>query len=1198
MSAEHKAVFLSYAREDSEAARCIADALRAAGVEVWFDQSELRGGDAWDANIRQQIKECALFLALISTHTQARTEGYFRREWKLAVERTHDIADDTAFLIPVVIDDTTEAAARVPQKFREVQWTRLRPGANTAAFCGRLSNLLSGERGPRLPSAAPEMPRPGAAAVPAKTRRWLVAGIAGAVSVAALALWISGVFNSKPQTQNSKSTAATPPLSEARKLAAKADALFDQDDHVMRETLAAAEQFCQQALALDPNDAEVWAIYSRVASMYISYTYDRSQPRKAQAGEAAARAGQLAPDSYTARYALAHFYKLDDATYLEAERILRQLLVERPDDKRAWRALGQTLRQATIFPGNPRGRDEEAIECFKRATALPGGDPLALTSMAAALANLGRLDEAERAADEASALKPRGNAPVVKANILLRYRGDVARAREALGKVPVERLREDFAAFIAAQLWWCAREPEQVIAALRVLPRDYLEAVLDGPKGLLIGLAHRMGQRPQAAEIEWRAALQVVERRLAAEPNNVRLLIWKSWLLALLKDSAASKRLFDSAEQLGFSARDAYWAAAVAVENGERDKALSLLTMALTAPTVTTRAFARINPTWDRLRDDPRFEALVADPAPQAAEVRGQKSEVSLSAGQKSSSIARPSLDFATAKSIAVLPFANMSPNAENAFFADGVHEDVIASLAKIHDLKVISRTSVLAYRDTAQRNFRKIAEELGVGAVLEGSVRRAGNKVRVVAKLINTGNQETLWGETYDRDLTDVFAIQSALAQEITGALKATLTSGERALIARKPTENAAAYELYLRAQIQDASLAPRAGRADFAQSESLYREVIALDPNFAAAHARLSVIHGMMYFISPIDPTPERRGRALAALQSAERLAPGAPETAMARGAFAYFCEEDWTKALLHFAASESALPNDAPLLTRMGFAHLRLGNVAEGLRYAQRAVAINPRDMYAEGVHLGALRRLRRYAEVLDAARRYDILNLNNKRIQEVLVRAEFDLDGDRETYVRRFGSLAPVDNDPFGLVRAYEHALLRGDFAAAAGILNDSRLLNVPTTDVGMDDPVELHRAFVAYLAEDQINAQRFSAEALNIYRSRAWTPHEKLYVGLGIARARAYAGQDDSAAAAAATTLREVTARDATAAISISREVARIYVIVGKREDALAAMRVHVILGGASPNELRHDIILSRLKSDPRFEEILKAAKPL
>ena len=148
MTEPSKAVFLSYASQDAEAARRICEALRATGIEVWFDQSELRGGDVWDHTIRQQIHECTLFIPVISAHTDERSEGYFRLEWKLAVDRSHLMADDTPFLFPVVIDDTPDAIARVPDKFRAVQWTRLPAGEAPPAFCQRVGALLAGTAKP------------------------------------------------------------------------------------------------------------------------------------------------------------------------------------------------------------------------------------------------------------------------------------------------------------------------------------------------------------------------------------------------------------------------------------------------------------------------------------------------------------------------------------------------------------------------------------------------------------------------------------------------------------------------------------------------------------------------------------------------------------------------------------------------------------------------------------------------------------------------------------------------------------------------------------------------------------------------------------------------------------------------------------------------------------------------------------------
>jgi TolB-like protein len=215
--------------------RKIADALRGAGVEVWFDQSELVGGDAWDQKIREQIKACALFIPVISAETQARREGYFRREWKQAAARTHDMADGTPFLLPAVIDATRDAEALVPEEFRAVQWTRLRPAmrdyggqalddAGVAAFCARVKALLGGagpvvDRAPGQPPS-PRLRRPGRPGLqPSRppSRRWLIPAIATLAAAIALAIWIpsrraapSAPTDSKLQTRNSKSIAVLP----------------------------------------------------------------------------------------------------------------------------------------------------------------------------------------------------------------------------------------------------------------------------------------------------------------------------------------------------------------------------------------------------------------------------------------------------------------------------------------------------------------------------------------------------------------------------------------------------------------------------------------------------------------------------------------------------------------------------------------------------------------------------------------------------------------------------------------------------------------------------------------------------------------------------------------------------------------------------------------------------------------------------
>jgi len=215
MADTSRAIFLSYSSQDAEAVRRICAALRAAGLEVWFDQNELRGGDAWDASIRRQIRDCALFLPVISTHTEERGEGYFRLEWRLAVERFHLMADDQPFLMPVVIDDTSEATARVPDRFRERQWTRLPGGETPEAFIEQVRRALAAAALRPAPTIAPHAVA--AKAIPAPRRHWRIAGILAAVAIAAVALTAGLVARNshKAVAPSAQQTAKMPPATGA-----------------------------------------------------------------------------------------------------------------------------------------------------------------------------------------------------------------------------------------------------------------------------------------------------------------------------------------------------------------------------------------------------------------------------------------------------------------------------------------------------------------------------------------------------------------------------------------------------------------------------------------------------------------------------------------------------------------------------------------------------------------------------------------------------------------------------------------------------------------------------------------------------------------------------------------------------------------------------------------------------------------------
>ncbi len=305
----------------------------------------------------------------------------------------------------------------------------------------------------------------------------------------------------------------------------------------------------------------------------------------------------------------------------------------------------------------------------------------------------------------------------------------------------------------------------------------------------------------------------------------------------------------------------------------------------------------------------------------------------------------------ASEKSIAVLPFENLSSDKENAFFTDGMQDEIRTNLAKIAELKVISRTSVMQYGSSATRNnLQEIAQALNVAYVVEGSVQRSANRVRVSAQLINARNDTHVWAEKYDRDLTDVFAIQSEIAKAIADQLQAKLSPNEKKAIEQPPTTDLAAFDLYSRAK----SLLLTAGLS--ATSEPDVRKAIELldaavkrDPSFFDAYCQLAYAHEQLYAVNGSDHTPARLALAEAAVQAATRLRPDAAETHLARAQYLYFGLRDYAGALAELEITRRASPNDPRIFELTGYIlKRRRGQQEEGLQNLQRAVELDPRNL----------------------------------------------------------------------------------------------------------------------------------------------------------------------------------------------------------------------------------------------------------
>jgi len=294
-------------------------------------------------------------------------------------------------------------------------------------------------------------------------------------------------------------------------------------------------------------------------------------------------------------------------------------------------------------------------------------------------------------------------------------------------------------------------------------------------------------------------------------------------------------------------------------------------------------------------------------------------------------------------KSIAVLPFQNLSSDPDNAYFADGIQEEVLTRLAKIGDLKVISRTSTQGYQSEAG-NLAEIAKQLGVGNILEGSVQKAGNQVRVNVHLVNIQTGSQLWAETYDRKLRDIFSVETEIAKGIADSLQAKLTGREERALAAQPTSNPQAYDAYLRGLAFEA-------RSNYS-SEALFKAIdfydlaVQLDPNFALAWARLSGAHSLLYS-NRADTTAARRNAAKEALENAQRLQQNSPETLLFTGYYQYWVLHDYGLAKATFGRVSKMLPGNSEVLYALAAIARSEGHWDESVAYWERGLALNPRN-----------------------------------------------------------------------------------------------------------------------------------------------------------------------------------------------------------------------------------------------------------
>jgi tetratricopeptide (TPR) repeat protein len=611
-----KAVFLSYASQDAVAAKRIADALRAAGVEVWFDaEGGLEHGDEWDAKIRRQIRECVLFLPIISANTQARDEGYFRIEWELAAQRALGIASGVAFILPIVIDDTREPAALVPDRFRAVQWTRLRGGELTPDVKARFLKLWSHRTGMISHEAAGRVD--GTAAVHSRTSAAESIGKPGAKTYALIALGIFALVGGagwwllhRPPVAVSSGAPAKPAIvaSETDQHIAKAYALCSQLNY-SRDNLAVAEDLLRKATDLASDSAHAWGARAYVQSCYILRGWDTGDKRREDTQAFARRALALDANEVEAMLALAILYNHQRA-FTQAESFAQRAIDQRVDDYR--------LRAALIAAVNNQGRTAEAFALAQDTMRRFPREPLSHYGVANGHRLRGEFDAALASYDAALALQPFAGALLYKTILLVTSRGDVPAARATLDQVAPADRGEDRAVGVAMWLGLVERKPARVHDAAALTARAYFEdSVTPGPKAWSVALAHQIDGKETLARQQWQAAEEVLRQRLRDHPevgdDRARLATTLVWL-GRADEAAREIAPYEASAREQPGARSAYLLAQYYAAQGNAALAAPHLARATNQHIFVTAPALRLDPQWDKLRGQPEFEALLKEP--------------------------------------------------------------------------------------------------------------------------------------------------------------------------------------------------------------------------------------------------------------------------------------------------------------------------------------------------------------------------------------------------------------------------------------------------------------------------------------------------------------------------------------------------------------------------------------------------------
>ena len=555
----------------------------------------------------------------------------------------------------------------------------------------------------------------------------------------------------------------------------------------------------------------------------------------------------------------------------------------------------------------------------------------------------------------------------------------------------------------------------------------------------------------------------------------------------------------------------------------------------------------------------------------------------------------------APGKSIAVLPFQNLSANQENAYFTDGVQVEILTDLAKVADLKVISQTSVMQYRNAEKRNLREIAQALGVAHLLEGSVQRAGNRVRVNAQLIDARSDSHMWAETYDRELADVFAIQSEIAQKIASQLQAKLSAKEEAVMRQKPTSDLAAYDLYLRASEiwRNLTTSSSSGGADkVREAIGLLDQATNRDPTFVPALCALVRVHMYLHW-QIADPMAGHLEAAKKALEAAERVQPDSGDVHLTRSLFYYYGSRDYKAALAELALAQPSLPNDPNVPFSIGMIERRQDKWADSTLHIEQALQRDPHNIQfiseLAGTNYYVARRYADAVNVLNHALEWKSDDFGLAFLRAFIEMAwKADLQPWREVVSGECARHA----DPNDLISArFNLALKERDYHAAERILESPG--GNEFDDDGFFTPREWKQAVVARGLGDSAKANAdFQAARERASAAVRERPEDaKALIALGQLDAELGRKEEAIREGKKATELLPTT-KDILNGTQLLVKLVEIYARVGEIDRALDLLgNVIHQPDGSNYGSLRLDLAWDPLRNDLRFEKIVASLAP-